>query len=67
MIIDGNYFLFKTLYVTANSGSGILSNDQDVEMYMRKLATDLAYQIRMVEGFVDEVVWTLDSRSWRKD
>jgi len=67
MIIDGNYFLFKTLYVTANSDSGILSNDQDVEMYIRKLATDLAYQIRMVEGFVDDVVWTLDSRSWRKD
>ena len=67
MIIDGNHFLFKTLHVLPRSGSQILGTDADVEVYVRKLATDLAYQIRTVEGLIDEIVWTLDSRSWRKD
>jgi 5'-3' exonuclease len=38
-----------------------------MQVYMRKLATDLAYQIRLFEGLIDNVVWTIDSRSWRKD
>jgi 5'-3' exonuclease len=67
MIIDGNHFLFKTLHVLPRSGGEILGTDTDVEVYIRKLATDLAYQIRAVEGLIDEIVWTLDSRSWRKD
>lgn len=67
MIIDGNHFLFKTLHVLPRSGDQILGTAADVEVYVRKLATDLAYQIRTVEGLIDEIVWTLDSRSWRKD
>ena len=67
LIIDGNYFLFRTLHVIGKTGSEILGTDKDREMYVRKLATDLAYQLRLTDGFVDNVVWTLDSRSWRKD
>ena len=67
LIIDGNYFLFRTLHVIGKSGSEILGTDEDREMYVRKLATDLAYQLRLIDGFIDNVVWTLDSRSWRKD
>jgi len=67
LVIDGNYFLFKTLYVTSQSSGELLGTTSDREVYVRKLAIDLAYQIRLMDGFIDQVVWTLDSRSWRKD
>lgn len=69
LIIDGNYFLFRTLYVLPSSfkGGEILGTDEDVETYIRKLATDLTYQIRLFDGAIDNVIWTLDSKSWRKD
>jgi 5'-3' exonuclease len=34
---------------------------------MSKLATDFSYQVRLFEGLIDKIVWTVDSRSWRKD
>lgn len=67
LVIDGNYFLFKTLYVASQSSGELLGTTEDREVYVRKLAIDLAYQIRLMDGFIDQVVWTLDSRSWRKD
>lgn len=67
LVIDGNYFLFRTLYVLPKPKGDILGTKNDMQVYMRKLATDLSYQIRLFEGLIDNVVWTIDSRSWRKD
>lgn len=69
LVIDGNYFLFRTLHVlpTPRKGDLVLGDKKAVQVYVRKLATDLAYQIRLWEGLVGDVVWTLDSNSWRKD
>jgi len=68
-VIDGNYFLFRTLYVLPRKSkkTEMLGTDEDATVFMRKLATDFAYQIRLFEGLIDKVVWTIDSRSWRKD
>ena len=68
-VIDGNYFLFRTLYVLPRKSKKeeMLGTDEDAIVFMRKLATDFAYQIRLFEGLIDKVVWTIDSRSWRKD
>jgi len=68
-VIDGNYFLFRTLYVLPRKSkkTEMLATDEDAIVFMRKLATDFAYQIRLFEGLIDKVVWTIDSRSWRKD
>ena len=68
-VIDGNYFLFRTLYVlpSRSKKKGLLGTEEDCNAFMRKLATDFAYQIRLFEGLIDKVVWTVDSRSWRKD
>ena len=68
-VIDGNYFLFRTLYVLPRKSKkeDMLATDEDAVVFMRKLATDFAYQIRLFEGLIDKVVWTIDSRSWRKD
>lgn len=68
-VIDGNYFLFRTLYVmpSRSKKKGLLGTDEEVQSFVQKLATDFAYQIRLFEGLIDKVVWTVDSRSWRKD
>ena len=68
-VIDGNYFLFRTLYVipSRSKKKGLLGTEEDVQAFVKKLATDFAYQIRLFEGLIDKVVWTVDSRSWRKD
>jgi len=68
-VIDGNYFLFRTLYVLPRKSkkAEMLGTEEDTKVFMRKLATDFAYQIRLFEGLIDKVVWTQDSRSWRKD
>jgi 5'-3' exonuclease len=69
LIIDGNYFLFRTLHVLPppQIKGEILGTQDDVDIYVRKLATDLTYQIRLFGGIIDTVIWTLDSKSWRKD
>lgn len=68
-VIDGNYFLFRTLYVMPNNSKkkGLLGTTDAVQSFVKKLATDFAYQIRLLEGLIDQIVWTVDSRSWRKD
>lgn len=68
-VIDGNYFLFRTLYVLPRRGKSkeMLGTQDDANAFMKKLATDFAYQVRLFEGLIDKIVWTQDSRSWRKD
>ena len=66
-VIDGNYHLFRSLFVLPKTDGKHIDNAEDTQSYMEKIATDLAYQIRALDGLIDEVVWTADSRSWRKD
>lgn len=69
LIIDGNYFLFRTLYVLPRKSKNIplLDTTEDMQNFMSKLATDFSYQVRLLDGLIDKIVWTVDSRSWRKD
>lgn len=69
LVIDGNYFLFRTLYVLprGSKSKSLLESNEDVQSFMSKLATDFSYQVRLFEGLIDKIVWTVDSRSWRKD
>jgi 5'-3' exonuclease len=69
LIIDGNYFLFRTLYVLPKSSKSgkYLESENDSKFFMKKLATDLCYQLRQFEGAIERIVWTIDSKSWRKD
>jgi 5'-3' exonuclease len=68
-VVDGNYFLFRTLYVLPRQGKSkeLLGSAEEAQSFMVKLATDFAYQVRLFEGLIDKIVWTVDSRSWRKD
>jgi DNA polymerase-1 len=67
LVIDGNYFLFRTLYVLPRNKGKILDTKADVGIFVRKLATDFASEIRKFRTMVDQVVFTIDSKSWRKD
>jgi len=69
LVVDGNYFLFRTLYVMPHQTKSkqLLGSSEEVQSFMAKLATDFAYQVRLFEGLIDKIVWTIDSRSWRKD
>lgn len=69
LVIDGNYFLFRTLYVLprGSKSKALLESNDEVQSFMSKLATDFSYQVRLFEGLIDKIVWTVDSRSWRKD
>lgn len=69
LIIDGNYFLFRTLYVLPRPSKSemYLNSEKDANFFMKKLAMDLCYQLRQFEGAVERIVWTIDSKSWRKD
>ena len=68
IIFDGNYLFFKTLFVVGGYGKGekALSQKSDQQMFIRKIATDMAHCIRAF-GKPDRVIFTFDSRSWRKE
>ena len=67
-IIDGNYLFYKTLFIFGGYGSKgkILEERKEQEMFIRKVATDFSHAVRTF-GNPDRIVFTIDSRSWRKD
>jgi len=68
LLIDGNYFVFSRLFVLPKPKTGkLLGDDKQKKQFMRKLSIDLASEMRKLGGFVDDVVLTVDSKSWRKD
>jgi len=68
LLIDGNYFVFSRLFVLPKPKTGqLLGDDKQISQFMRKLAIDFASEMRKLKMFVDDVVLTVDSKSWRKD
>lgn len=68
LLIDGNYFVFSRLFVLPKPKTGqLLGDDKQMSQFMRKLAIDFASEMRKLKQFVDDVVLTVDSKSWRKD
>jgi 5'-3' exonuclease len=74
LIIDGNYFIFSRLFVLPRPKSipglpddKFMSTEKEKGMLMRKLSIDFASEIRKLSYIVDRIVFTMDSKSWRKD
>lgn len=70
IIIDGNYLFYKILHVTKGYNKlpddrKFLSFKNETEIFIRKVATDLSYSLKMFEGY-RRVIFTKDSKSWRK-
>ena len=72
LIVDGNYFLHKTLFISGKikrkgSLNFIDEPDKDSDLLANKLATDFAYEVRRFSPILDGIVYCIDSSSWRKD
>lgn len=67
LLIDGNYFLFRSFYVLPKSSGKALDTKKEMDIFVRKLAIDFTSEMRKFKHIVDQVVFTVDSKSWRKD
>ena len=79
LIIDGNYFIYSRLFVLprqkmpAEFGESIdidtrfMSSQSEMNIFMRKLATDFSSELRKLKNITGRIIFTLDSKSWRKD
>ena len=68
LLIDGNFITYRTVSVVQpNSDTKIrVDSDEDKAMFIRKIAIDFCSQVRLFDGLFDQVVWTIDKKSWRK-
>lgn len=71
LIFDGNFFLHKTFFIGQKIKSGKAFNfidepEADKNLLLWKLAIDFASEIKRFEGVVNQVIYTVDSSSWRK-
>jgi 5'-3' exonuclease len=79
LIIDGNYFIYSRLFVLPRqkmpTGFGesvdvdtrFMSTEAEMGVFMRKLATDFASELRKIKNITGRIIFTQDSKSWRKD
>lgn len=67
MIVDGHNFMFKTLCVLPLSKRGLwLDGKKDRKMFSLKLMQNFLSSLRDFKNIVNNVIFTLDSSSWRK-
>lgn len=67
LLIDGNYFLFRSFYVLPKAPGKALDTKKEMDIFIRKLSIDFTSEMRKFRNIVDQVVFTVDSKSWRKD
>jgi 5'-3' exonuclease len=68
LVIDGNYFFFKTIGVFSGyskKGPQILSDQSEIDMFVGKIVQDLASAISKIPH-PKRVIFCRDSASWRK-
>jgi len=72
LIFDGNYIFYRALHSTKgfstrkDSKKKFLEDKDEQNVFVRKVATDFIASVNTFKG-VDHVIFTKDSRSWRKD
>ena len=74
LIVDGNYFLHKTFFISGKIKSRkdgplnfIDDPQKDADLLAWKLATDFAYEVKRFSPILDGIFYCIDSSSWRKD
>lgn len=69
LIFDGNYLFYKSMSVAngyaKNSKKQILSDEEDVNVLVRKVATDFVSTLNRFQN-VSKIIFTKDVSSWRK-
>lgn len=70
LLIDANYFCYSRLFVLPRpkiKDAVYMDTEREMDIYMRKLATDFASEMRKFQNITKRVVFALDDKSWRKD
>lgn len=68
LIIDGHNFFFRSLWSCFRQGKNkVLITQKDKDAYEKKLMVDFCSTIRFISPIVNDVVFVMDSHSWRKD
>lgn len=69
LIIDGHNFFFRSLWSTFRQGgkSKILVTQKDMDTFEKKLMVDFCSVIKQVNPIINDIVFIMDSHSWRKD
>jgi 5'-3' exonuclease len=67
LIFDLNNIAWRSLYITSGYGSKQYSYDSqsEIDQLIRKMATDVAYIIRLINP--TRIIFALDDKSWRRD
>jgi len=67
LIIDGHNFYFRTLFTLQQPKTHrLLDEQEEVDIFDEKLITDLYYTINKYKSFINDIVFVVDSKSWRK-
>lgn len=68
LIIDGHNFFFRSLWSCFRQGKNkVLMTQKDKDAYEKKLMVDFCSTIKFISPIVNDVVFVMDSHSWRKD
>ena len=70
IIFDGHYFINSRLHAIPfeKSEQGMIMDDKESQhQFLRKLVNDFAYEYRNFAKITDQVIFCLDSKSWRYD
>ena len=69
LIIDGHNFFFRSLWSTFRQGgkTKVLATQKDKDTFEKKLMVDFCAVIKQVNPIINDIVFIMDSHSWRKD
>lgn len=69
LIIDGHNFFFRSLWSTFRQGgkTKVLATQKDKDTFEKKLMVDFCAVIKQVNLIINDIVFIMDSHSWRKD
>lgn len=68
LIIDGHNFFFRSLWSCFRHGKNkVLMTQKDKDAYEKKLMVDFCSTVKFISPIVNDVVFVMDSHSWRKD
>lgn len=71
LILDGNFWLFKTFHICQKIKTGKPLNfidepEVDKQVILWKLSLDFSAEIRRFSPVIDKIIYTVDQNSWRK-
>lgn len=71
LVIDGNFWLFKTFHICQKIKSGKQLNfidepEVDKQVVLWKMSLDFSAEIKRFSSIIDKIVYTVDQNSWRK-